>query len=324
MTHLDSMDGIAADSGVPMEQKLVTSYDGTSIVYRIRRAGPRWLLIANGYAGTFVTWRTVIPRLDPRLSILMWDYRGMYRSGLPANRANLTIQDDSRDLECILETEGIDRGILLGWSVGVQVALEHWRRRPDQVTALILHNGLAERVLSEAADGRYARYVLQPAAHLLANIGGLIHPAKPLLKKKTTAQILAKAGVVIRNIEQFRPAMEAVVDLDLPVYFQMVLEANRHRTEPVWKHVSVPTLVTYGKRDFFSPRRAAKRVADAIPDARLAELPGGHYSLIEFPERTARVFQSFIDEIGDTQTGDKPGVSSEKTPVPRSHPGPIA
>ena len=306
MTPRNPMEHIALDSGVPMEQGRIQSYDGTDIVYRIRRAGPRWLVIANGYAGTFVTWRSIIPRLDPRLSILMWDYRGMYRSGLPADRQRLSIEDDSRDMEVLMEHQGIERGILLGWSVGVQVVLEHWRRRPDQVQALILHNGLPQRVLTEAADGRYARYVLQPTARLMAHLGGLVHPAKPLLKKKATAKILAKAGIVIRNLEQFRPAMEAVADLDFPVYFRMVLEADRHRTEPVWSRISVPTLVTYGKRDFFSPKRAALRVAEAIPDARLEELPGGHYSLIEFPEQTATLFQNFIDEVSRTKSGLSP------------------
>ncbi len=290
------MEHVAVDSGVPMDQHLIHGFDGTPIVYRIRRAGPRWLVIANGYAGTFVTWRSIIPRLDPRLSILMWDYRGMYRSGLPDDRSHLGIEDDSRDLEAIMEAEGIERAVLLGWSVGVQVVLEHWRRRPDHVQALILHNGLPQRVLTEAGDGRYARYLLRPTATLLAHLGALVHPARPLLKKRTTAKILAKAGVVIRNLEQFRPAMEAVADLDLPVYFRMVLMADRHQTEPVWDKISVPTLVTYGKRDFFSPRRAAARVAQAIPQTELVELPGGHYSLIEFPEQTAAVFQRFIDE----------------------------
>ena len=62
MQRLLSPEEVALDSGVPMEQKALSSFDGTSIVYRVRRAGPQWLVIANGYAGTFVAWRAVLPR----------------------------------------------------------------------------------------------------------------------------------------------------------------------------------------------------------------------------------------------------------------------
>ena len=40
-----------------MERKTVTSYDGTGITYEVGGRGDRWLVIANGYGGSFWAWR---------------------------------------------------------------------------------------------------------------------------------------------------------------------------------------------------------------------------------------------------------------------------
>ncbi len=280
-----------------MDVRELASFDGTPIVYRIRRAGPRWFVVANGYAGTFLEWRALLPRLDPRLSLLLWDYRGMYRSGVPADPRRLTIQDDSRDLEAILQAEGIDRIVLCGWSVGVQVALEHYRRRPEQIEALILHNGLAQRVLEEAADSPWLSKVLKPFARGMSRFGRAAHLARPVTRLRAVARLFRLARIIERHEDHFRDAIRSIADLDLAVYFKMVLLANEHTTQDMWSSVQVPTLVTYGRNDVFSPKSHAERLARTLPMATLRELPGGHYALMEYPEVVASVFQEFLDSL---------------------------
>ena len=127
------------------------------------------------------------------LSIIIWDFRGMYLSGVPENKDNITIEDDSKDLEALMEAEDIPRAVVCGWSVGVQVALEHFRRRPDQVEALILHNGAAERVLHTSIDGKLAPWLLVPFVHSTRFTYPLVHMTRPLMKLRATAR-LARTG----------------------------------------------------------------------------------------------------------------------------------
>ncbi|MEZ4467984.1 MAG: alpha/beta hydrolase, partial [bacterium] len=120
-----------------------SSFDGTSIAWRVVGDGPDWLVLAHGYGGTFNAWDPVLSRLQDRFRVLMWDYRGMHASACPAEPHRLRIEDHIRDLDGLLDHVGVDRFILGGWSVGVQVALEGWRRlrhRAD-IRALILING---------------------------------------------------------------------------------------------------------------------------------------------------------------------------------------
>ncbi|MCD6499739.1 MAG: alpha/beta hydrolase [Deltaproteobacteria bacterium] len=300
-------DPLAEETGIPMIQRQIAGYDGTMLHYRIRRSGPRWLVIANGYAGTFLEWKSLLPRLDPRLSILMWDYRGTYRSAVPNDRSHLTILDDSLDLDAIVETEGIDRFVLMGWSVGVQVALEQYRQHPERIEALILHNGSPERVLHNVLDGNLAPRLFEPITGLLAKVGNLFHPVRRVLHLTATARLLEVMGVVVRHEPHFREAVRSVAELDLDVYFTMVMEADRHRTNSMWHQVHVPTLITYGKRDFITPERVARALHRSIAGSRLAALPGGHYSLMEYPELLATNIGKFLDQLGaPTESGHAP------------------
>lgn len=298
MQRAMSSEEVALDSGLPMEQKTLSSFDGTPIVYRVRHAGPRWLVIANGYAGTFVAWRSVLPRLNPKLSILIWDYRGMYLSGTPKDKQNTTIEDDSRDLEGLMAVEEIDRAVLAGWSVGVQVALEHYRRRPDQVQALILFNGAPERVLHTSLDGKLAPFFLVPVAYMTRFLYPLMHLSRPLLGLPAAARLSHRLGIVRRNVWHIHEALKALKGLHLGTCSYMVLRADEHRTADMWSTVKVPTLITFGSEDLLTPGPLVRRVHDAIPGSELYCINGGtHYSLMEYPEVVSARVQQFLDDL---------------------------
>ncbi len=54
---------------------------------------------------------------------------------------------------------------------------------------------------------------------------------------------------------------------------------------PALQELDVPTLLLHGEHDFI-PVELAARIADAVPGARLAVLPGcGHFTYLEAPER---------------------------------------
>jgi pimeloyl-ACP methyl ester carboxylesterase len=300
-----SSEEVALDSGLPMEQKTLSSFDGTPIVYRVRRAGPRWLVICNGYAGTFVAWRAVLPRLDPRLSILIWDYRGMYLSSTPKDKQHMTIEDDSKDLEGMMAAEDIDRAVLAGWSVGVQVALEHYRRRPDQVEALILHNGAPERVLHTSMDGKLAPFLLVPVVYMAQFLYPLMHAGRPLLRLKAAARLSYRLGIVRRNVWHIHEALKALTGLHLGIYSYMVLRADEHRTADMWSTVKVPTLITFGSEDLLTPEPLVRPVHEAIDGSELYCInEGSHYSLMEYPEVVSARIQQFLDDLDRSQ---KPG-----------------
>ncbi len=68
-------------------------------------------------------------------------------------------------------------------------------------------------------------------------------------------------------------------------------------TEPRLREIEVPALCLVGEFDKSSPPPVVRRIADAIPGARFAVIPGApHMPFIEQPAETARVVGGFLRE----------------------------
>jgi pimeloyl-ACP methyl ester carboxylesterase len=284
-----------------MQQRELTSFDGTRIVYEAGGQGELTLVVANGYGGSFWAWRDIFALLQDRYRLLIWDYRGLYRSHLPVDRARLRIEDHCRDLDAMLAAEGVSSPVaLIGWSVGVQVALEQYRRRPESVAALLLINGVHGRVLHRSLDGRLAALLLRPGTSLLRRLVPVLRPAllpplRALARSPRSVTVASWVGVVAGVPSAFHEALQAVLTLDHDLYLEMALLADEHDAEDVLPTVAVPTLVTAGDRDLITSTRVARHVALRIPRAEYFEIPGGtHYSVMEFPGLLANRISTFL------------------------------
>src|SRR5690348_1506435 len=103
---------------------MIRSGDGTELaVEEAGEAGPL-VVLANGLGGTMRGWQPLIRRLAPMARLVSWDYRGLYASAPPRNPAAVCIEDHCRDLEAVLDDTGGGPAVLIGWSMGVQVAVE--------------------------------------------------------------------------------------------------------------------------------------------------------------------------------------------------------
>ena len=273
-------------------------FDGTPLCAWIRRRGPRWLLTCTGYGGTLPAWQPLFDELAPFWSILIWDYRGQFGSDAPPGDLPIVIADHSRDLESLMAAEGISGGVLMGWSVGVQVALEHYRRRPEQVQALVLINGAYERVLHSPFGPGLGARLTRGATHLAALAADHLQPLmRPLFRKPALARTAVALGMVRGSQETFAPALAAWEKLDLGRYFRMTLTADEHVTSDMHGLVEVPTLITAGEKDLISPVRLAEELHQAISGSELLVIPDTtHYAIIEKPSFCARAIDRFLAE----------------------------
>ncbi len=276
-------------------------FDDTPLRYWTRRAGPRWLLICTGYGGTRPSWQPLLDELvalNPHWSLLLWDYRGQFGSGLPDEDIPVLIEDHSRDLDALMAAESIDRGVLLGWSVGVQVALEHYRRRRKSVTALVLINGAFERVLhSPMGEGLGAHAMRGIMCALGAAATPLQTAFRPILHRRATAR-LAKALRFVNadtDLDHVQGALTAWRDMDIKQYTDMTLMADEHTTADMLDDVRVPTLVTAGENDFLTPPIQAERLHQRITDSEYQLFEGTtHYAIMEQPTAFAKTIDDFL------------------------------
>jgi pimeloyl-ACP methyl ester carboxylesterase len=283
-----------------LQHRRFTSFDGTEIAYQARGEGP-CVVLANGLGGTFEAFRHIYADLADTHRVLCWDYRGMYRSGRPRDRQTLTVPHHARDLACLLDAEGIDRAVVLGWSMGVQVALEFFRSARARVAGLVAINGTYgspfETVMGTRLSGKIIPLglrLMKGQASLVSRVSGLAAAWSGLVP------LLARLGFVSMRVDQH--AMAAVardwVTMDFALYADILHRLGEHDARDILPAIDVPTLIITGSKDVFTPMETARTMNREIVGSRLIVIPGAtHYAPLEYPQRIGSELVRFLQGI---------------------------
>jgi pimeloyl-ACP methyl ester carboxylesterase len=290
-----------------VDTRTVTSFDGTRIAYHVTRApyeGAKVIVLANGLGGPPASWRAQIDYLSDRYRLLTWDYRGLYGSGKPpGNHPDAySIPNHVRDLEIIARTEGITEAAVIGWSMGVQVSLETYRRLRPMVKSLVLINGTSGRALDTVSPLPGMKVVMPK----IVDIARKAHMIAKELAQRTTSQPetllwFKRMGMVGETFDDgvFTELVHQYSALDMDAFFQNLKAIGTHDASDVLPTIDVPVLVITGDKDTFTPRALAQQMARNIRTADMLVVRGGtHYTCVEFPELVNLRIERFFREHG--------------------------
>ena len=277
-------------------EKSLRSFDGTELGYRVWGEEGDWLVFINGLGSTYCAWEPLVEQLLPRWRILSWDLRGIFGSAIPRDRTRLTVGDHARDLEQIFEAEGIQQAVLAGWSMGVQLTLEVYRRVPERIRGLVLLNGTYGRYFSARLRLPGAGIFVPPALRAVRLASPLIAAAvKWAVLHPDFSRWVVRLGFITKESQRFTDAARNFAYIDWGVYLQMAGEMEPHDTRAILPLIRVPALVMGGTRDIMAPPRFLKRLASGIPGADLVLVPRGtHYTIIEKPDIVHREMSRFL------------------------------
>lgn len=290
-----------------LEHKRLASWDGTEIAYQVRGRGPA-VVLANGLGGTCEAFRHVYSALGDRYRTICWDYRGLYGSAAPRDRSTLTVPHQCRDLERILEHEGVDRAVFVGWSMGVQVNFEFYRDHADMIDGIVAINGTGGRPFDTVLSSRFVKYVIPV---MLRGI-----KAQAELVGRTTRAVVAWEGLVATaqrfgmvsrtlDVEAFRDVAAGFKDMDWTTYSTLLERLGEHDATDVLPRVQVPTLIVTGDRDVMTPAFTAERMHRAIAGSRLVVIQGGtHYTPVEYPRVIQEELLDFLDRVPGYQPAE--------------------
>ena len=114
------------------------------------------ILLLHGFTGSVDTWTPLSALLDERFTTLAVDLPGHGLSGAPADPARFSLIRFADDLALVLDTFGIQRVAVVGYSMGGRAALQFALHHPARVAALVLEStspGIAD---SQERAGRVA------------------------------------------------------------------------------------------------------------------------------------------------------------------------
>lgn len=273
--------------------KTLRSFDGTQIAYQVGGGGGGLpIVLANGLGGDYRAWKYIFERFADRHRILTWDYRGLYRSGPPQTRGTLGPPSQARDLIAILDAEAIPRVLLVGWSMGVQVNFEAWRRVPSRIAALGIINGVSGRPFDTALGSRLLKHVIPTLLKQMRRRATLIGRMSQLATSWCgLLPMMIRLGFVGPTIDLalFGDFARTFSTLDFDLYGATLEALGKHDAGDVVPTVTVPMRIVTGDRDMLTPIETARALQRAAPHAKLTVLPGGtHYTPVEFPEEVCR------------------------------------
>jgi pimeloyl-ACP methyl ester carboxylesterase len=284
-----------------VQKKTLKSFDGTSIGYQVCGEGPA-VVLANGLGGTYSTWRHQYALLGEKYRILSWDYRGLFSSGRPSRLDSFGLDAHIRDLDLLLDAEGIEKTLLVGWSMGVQVNFEYYRKNPGRVAAIVILNGVPGHPFSTAFGGRAFRNIIPLGIGLMKSLApALGGPTKIVTQWSGLAPTLQAIGMAAKSLDLdvFNDLVHEFASLDFEAYAETLRELGEHDATDLLHRIEVPTLIITGSRDFFTPLPTARAMEQAIPGAKLVVIEGAtHYAAVEFPREVNEAIRSFLRRIG--------------------------
>jgi pimeloyl-ACP methyl ester carboxylesterase len=276
-------------------QRHLVARDGTRIGYQVRGEGP-CVVLANGLGGTYIAFRYLYEALDPqRYKTICWDYRGLYTSGVSKDPLANTMAHQVADLMEILAAEQVDDFVIVGWSMGVQVAYETIKRHPERVRGMFAINGTYGHTFKTVMGSRFIGRTIPMLLRLIKAQAVLAGRAtKRIAGSDALISAMKRTGLVSPTIdvEIFRAVAAGFQNIDWRVYSDLLTRLDEHDAEDVLATIRIPVSIATGDRDLMTPPSTAEHMHRTIRGSRLVVIEGGsHYTPVEFPA-------ILVDELG--------------------------
>ena len=237
-----------------------------------------------------------LDRLAAAFRLVYYDQRGRGRSASGVRAEDVDLRSEIEDVDRVRRHFGLESVAVLGHSWGGVLAMEYAIRHPDRVSHLILLDTApasaedwkalrdafgrlrpaedAEAMQAIAATDSYRRGDLDAEA-AYNRIHFRMTLRRPDLLEALMARLGANSttdGVLLARAIERRLREETSLSAGWDLF-------------PALRELDVPTLLLHGEHDFI-PVELAARIAEAVPGARLAVLPGcGHFTYLEEPEQ---------------------------------------
>jgi pimeloyl-ACP methyl ester carboxylesterase len=295
---------IAPSTPVREDARRLTLSDGVTMSYRLWRvpANPsrRLIVLLHGVASNLTRWSEFVEHttLKDSWDILRADLRG---HGESFSRGPLGMPRWCQDLESLLDKEGYEKTLLIGHSLGAQVAVEFAARHTDRVSGLVLIDPLFRGALHGTAlwIRRFLPFMwLVIGLIRLLNSLGLRRrhiPNRDLrqLDEQTRANML-NLGKQEEMIARYTSPLADLKHFATASYLQELIEVTRPL--PSLAGIPIPTLVLLSRGVTFSDPEITKRLLAPLAHVRVTTIDAYHWPLTEKPVEVRQAIEQWCAE----------------------------
>ena len=247
-------------------------------------------------------WKYLWNDLAAEANVVHFHYRGHGRSGAPVDKTHIDIGAHAADMKTVRDAFVGDRPcVVVGHSMGTQVALEEWRRYPKNVAGLVLVCGSYGKVTQSFRGMPILDLILPKVMDIVDKQPDIARA----IWSRIPPEMALKAALLARDVdpknlrpEDMLPYLKHMTHIDFPMFLRMLRAAGDHSAEGWLAEINVPVLVIAGEKDTFTPPSLSEWMASQIPDAELLMVAGGsHVAAIEQPELIGDRIRAFVERV---------------------------
>ena len=283
-------------------RRKLTASDGVDLAYWLWRAAgsdDRLLVLLHGAASNHTRWSELVEHtsLARSWSILAPDLRGngesMVRGG---QRCSLW----SRDLVEMLDAEGFPTAVLVGHSLGAQIAMHMAHHHPQRVRGLVL----IDPVFPRGVQGKQRRLVqLRWLVHAVRaavralNALGLRRRAIP---NRDIRRLDEETREALRGAESFEAIARRYTSLrpilsSLPTANYLGQMIATVAPLPPLGEIEVPVAVLLSGESTLADTDVNREEAARFPRSEVITLHANHWPLTEAPDETREAIEGWIE-----------------------------
>lgn len=259
--------------------------NGIELYYEERSVSPYWLaprtpvLFIHGLSTDHTIWSQQVASFEPERAAITLDLRGHGRSAKPAGDV-YAIADYAADVAALLRQLGGTPIHIVAVSMGGMIAQQLALREPELVRSLSLVCTSCEP--PSEANLEWRLKIFDESATLEGYYGAVYQRALAPDVRPEVRDYLYQL-----SIHNVRPIQRTSM---IATFSYSACEAARA--------IRAPTLVIGAAHDGSIPAGLSNKLADNIPNARVAIIPNcGHAPYVEVPAALNRELHAFIDAI---------------------------
>ena len=286
-----------------MTRRTIASRDGTRLSIWTNDGSGVPVILSNGLGTPVEAWPEIINDKD-RYRVASWDHRGLGGSERPVDESHVGVADHSDDLMAVMDAYDMKRAVIIGWSLGVNVAFEVARRDPARVAGVLAVAGVPGgsfsalfHPLPRALRPRAGR----AGAHLLRYVGPVLSslsngmPASP--GGRFDPHGLETLGLDAMHLGTLLHVLRTFAKHDWEWYSVLAKATGEHGPIDL-AFVDVPVTFVAGRWDSITSAKDMRVASGQVADSRYVELPGTHYVPLQFPTVMSSELRLLVERCG--------------------------
>ena len=272
-----------------MSTREVRGADGTALRAWCNDGTGTPVLLCNGLGAPPTAWpRITAP--DRGYRVATWYQRGLGGSERPADRSRVQVEDHADDARAVLDAYGMRSAIVVGWSLGVNIAFELALEDPGRVTAVLAVAGVPGGSYSSLfAPFGVPRRLRAPMGRLGSRLLPVVGPLLPLAVASMPPwqELLSPAALrgpahEAAHLGLLRAVLHEFAQNDW-TWFRYLADAVAQHAPLDVSSVRCPVTFVAGRHDSLVDVADVRAAARSVPGARLREMTGTHFLPLQYP-----------------------------------------